>query len=344
MFDILRFKKRVAQITAGAINLLPMSGGQNCEFVWRDDQPLPQPGQFADYDGPTCLEIRVVSPDYFRAMGIPVRRGRAFTARDDSDAPPVAILNESAAALAARLDVTSGQEMIGKQVTLYETRDWIPNVSREVVGVVGDVRDIGLSVEPTVVMYVPHAQELDPGRRDRMTLVVRTERDPTEGAEAVWAAISGVDERLSISRVQTMSAVMNRSIAGPRFRTTLLLIFGAVAPLLAAVGVAGVVGYAISQRIPEIGQRIALGAQTRDVYTTVMSQGIRLMALGLALGLVGALAATRALSGLVYGVSPSDPLTYLAVSLLMVSIASLAIWVPARTALRVDPVKVLDAE
>jgi putative ABC transport system permease protein len=328
----------------GAINLLPMSGGQNCEFVWRDDQPLPQPGQFADYDGPTCLEIRVVSPNYFRAMGIPVRRGRAFTARDDSDAPPVAILNESAAALAASLDVTSGDDVLGKRVTLYETRDRIPNVSREVVGVVGDVRDVGLSIEPTVIMYVPHAQELDPDRRVRMTLVVRTQRHPTEGAEDVRAAIWGVDERLSISRVQAMSAVMNRSIAGPRFRTTLLLIFGAVALLLAAVGVAGVVGYAISQRIPEIGLRIALGAQTRDIYTTVMSQGIRLTVLGLALGLVGALAATRALSGLVYGISPSDPPTYLAVSLLMVSIALLAIWVPARSALRVDPVKVLNAE
>lgn len=137
---------------------------------------------------------------------------------------------------------------------------------------------------------------------------------------------------------------MSRSVARPRFRTVLLVIFGAVALLLSAVGVAGVVGYAVSQRVPEIGLRIALGAQASDVYAAVMSQGARLTVLGLLLGLSGGLAATRVLSGLLYGVTAADPVTFLAVCILMVLIAAVAIWIPARKALRVNPVQALNAE
>ena len=324
---------------AGAINMLPMTGGQNCEFVWRDDRPFPTPEEVAGYEGPRCLEIRVVSPDYFRAMGVTVVRGRGFTAQDDEAGSPVAVINEAAATIGF-----PGEELVGKRVTLYETRDWLPNVSRELVGVVRNVRQIGLAVDPVPAMYVPHAQEMDPGRRWSMVLTLRTERDPTEMAEDVRAAVWQVDENLTISAVRTMAAVMTRSVAGPRFRTVLLAIFGAVAVLLSAVGVAGVVGYAVSQRVPEIGLRMALGAQHRDIYAAVMRQGVRLTALGLLLGLVGSLAITRLLSGLLYGISASDPLTFVAVCILMVLIALLAIWIPARNALRVDPVEALNTE
>jgi putative ABC transport system permease protein len=324
---------------AGAINLLPMTEGQNCEFVWRDDRPFPTAEEIAGYEGPRCLEVRVVSPDYFRAMGVAVVRGRGFTAQDDEAGPPVAVINEDAAALGF-----PGEEWVGKRVTLYETRDWLPNVSREVVGVVRNVRQIGLAADPVPAIYIPHAQELDPGRRGSMALTLRTERDPTAIAEDVRAAVWQVDENLSISAVQTMEAVMSRSVARPRFRTVLLVIFGAVALLLSAVGVAGVVGYAVSQRVPEIGLRIALGAQASDVYAAVMSQGARLTVLGLLLGLGGGLAATRVLSGLLYGVSAADPLTFLAVCILTVLIAAVAIWIPARKALRVNPVQALNVE
>jgi putative ABC transport system permease protein len=233
---------------------------------------------------------------------------------------------------------------VGKRATLYETRDWLANVSRELVGVVRDVRQIGLAAPPVPAIYVPHPQEQDPGRRRSMYLAVRTERDPADAAEAVRAAVWQVDENVSISAVNSMEAVVSSSVAGPRFRTILLVVFGAVALLLSAVGVAGVVGYAVSQRVPEIGLRVALGAQDRDIYALVMGQGAMLTGLGLLLGLIGGLAATRVLSGLLYELSATDPVTFLAASLLMVLIALVAVWIPARKALRVNPVEALNAE
>ncbi|UCC72914.1 MAG: ABC transporter permease [Gemmatimonadota bacterium] len=328
---------------AGAVNILPMTAGQNCEFVWPDDRPLPTRGDFADYDGPTCAEVRVVSPDYFRAMGVSVVRGRGFTPQDDEAGPPVAIVNEAAAGLSL-----PGEESVwfgvGKRATLYETRGWLANVSRELVGVVNDVRQIGLAAAPVPAIYVPHAQELDPERRRSMYLALRTERDPADVAESVRAAVWQVDENLSISAVGPMEAVVSSTVAGPRFRTVLLVIFGGVALLLSAVGVAGVVGYTVSQRVPEIGLRMALGAQDKDIYALVMGQGARLIALGLLVGLIGGLATTRVLSGLLYELSATDPVTLLAACLLMVLIALVAIWIPARRALRVDPVTALNAE
>jgi putative ABC transport system permease protein len=177
-----------------------------------------------------------------------------------------------------------------------------------------------------------------------MYLALRTERDPADVAESVRAAVWQMDENLSISAVSSMEAVVSETVAGPRFRTVLLVIFGAVALLLSAVGVAGVVGYAVSQRVPEIGLRVALGAQNRDIYSLVMGQGIQLTGLGLLLGLIGGLAATRVLSGLLYELSATDPVIFFLASLLMVAIALVAIWIPSRKALRVDPVEALNAE
>ncbi|MGD2152200.1 MAG: ABC transporter permease [Gemmatimonadales bacterium] len=328
---------------AGAVNILPMTPAQNCEFVWPDDRPLPTNDELVDYDGPRCAEVRVVSPDYFRAMGVSVVRGRGFTAQDDETGPPVAIINEAMAGLGLAGE-TSRWFGLGKRATLYETRDWLDNVSRELVGVVENVRQVGLAAPPVPAIYIPHAQELDPGRRWSMYLALRTGRDPADIAGSVRAAVWQVDENLSISAVSTMESIVSLSVAGPRFRTVLLLIFGAVAVLLSAVGVAGVVGYAVSQRVPEIGLRVALGAQDRDIYALVMGQGAMLTGLGLVLGLTGGLAATRVLSGLLYELSATDPITFLTAALLMVLIALLAIWIPARKALQVNPVEALNAE
>jgi putative ABC transport system permease protein len=328
---------------AGAVNILPMTPAQNCEFVWPDDRPLPTSGELADYDGPRCAEVRVASPDYFRAMGVSVIRGRGFTPQDDEAGPPVAIVNEAMAGLGFPSEEPAWFGL-GKRATLYETRDWLENVSRELVGVVGNVRQIGLAAAPVPAIYIPHAQELDPGRRWSMYLALRTERDPADVAESVRAAVWQVDENLSISAVSSMEAVVSETVAGPRFRTFLLVIFGAVALLLSAVGVAGVVGHAVSQRVPEIGLRVALGAQNRDIYSLVMGQGIQLTGLGLLLGLIGGLAATRVLSGLLYELSATDPIIFFLASVLMVAIALVAVWIPARKALRVNLVEALNAE
>jgi predicted permease len=324
---------------AGAVNFLPMTGLKNCEFVWRDDLPSPEAVDLGDYDGPTCLEVRVVSPEYFRAMGIAIVAGRGFTQLDDEAGPAVAIINEAAAKVGF-----PDEEPVGKRVTLFETRDWLPNISREVVGVVRNVRHIGLAAEPVMAIYVPHAQEQDPGRRRSMTLALRTPGEPTRIAGAVRAAVWEVDKDLLIEVVQSMETLMYRTVASDRFRTVLLLVFGVVALLLAAVGVAGVVGYAVAQRGPEIGLRLALGARAGDIYTVVVSHGLRLVAMGLVVGLGGGLATTRLLSGLLYEITANDPVTFLAVALLLVVIAVVALWIPARKALRVDPVAALSSE
>jgi putative ABC transport system permease protein len=323
---------------AGAVNFLPMWGGQNCEFVWRDDLPLPTRESFADYDGPRCLEVRVVTPDYFQTMGIPVLRGRGFTTQDDRDAPPVTVISEATAELGFR-----GEDPLGRRVTLYETRDYLPNISREVVGIVSNVRHRSLSAKAVPTIYFAHGQEPDPWRRWVMTLTLHTERDLTEAAELARAAIWQVDDNITIDFVQPMAAVVGDTVAQPRFRTTLVLIFGGVALLLATVGVAGVVAYSVSQRVREIGIRMALGAQQRNIYAAVMSQGIKLTAMGLLLGVLVALASTRLLSSLLYGVQANDPATFAAACLLTILITVLAIWIPARKAVRVDPVDTLNA-
>ncbi len=177
-----------------------------------------------------------------------------------------------------------------------------------------------------------------------MTLTLRTVEDPTDIAPAARAAVREVDNNISIGSVQTMETVMIRTVAGPRFRTALLLIFGAVALLLSAVGVAGVVGYAVSQRIPEIGLRLALGAQARDINAMVMGQGCRLTAFGLLLGTIGGLAVTRVMSRLLFGVTATDPTAFVGASVLLAGISLVAIWIPSRRALRVNPANVLNAQ
>jgi putative ABC transport system permease protein len=177
-----------------------------------------------------------------------------------------------------------------------------------------------------------------------MTLLIRTERDPTDVAELARAAVRQVDGGISIDFVQTMTAVVNRTTAQPRFRTNLVLLFGGIALVLAMVGVAGVVGYAVSQQIPEIGLRMALGAQSRDIYSMVMGHGIKLTAMGVVVGLTGGYATTRVMSGLLFGVSAVDPVSFFGAAAVLTLVAVVAVWIPARKALRVDPVVVLDSE
>jgi predicted permease len=323
----------------GAVNLLPMTGRQNCEFVWRDEMPIPQPGEL----DPTyrCLEVRVVTPEYFSAMGIPLLSGRRFSTGDGEGAAPVGILNVAAVDMMSATD-----ETIGGSVTLFETRAAIPNVSRQVIGTVGDVRHFGLANDPVPALYVPFAQEMDPGRRRIMSLAVQTSRDPAGMTDELQSVIRTVEPDLVIEGVRSMEMLTGGSVAAPRFRTTLLLLFGAVALVLSAVGVAGTVGFSMARRIPELGLRIALGAQKREIYATVMRQGIRLTSLGLILGIGGVFAASRVLSatGLLYAVAPTDLQVLVVAPICLAFVAIAAIWLPARHAIRIDPVKALSAD
>jgi putative ABC transport system permease protein len=326
-------------VATGAVNFIPMSSGQNCEFVWPDDRPVPTREEFATMNEPRCLEVRVVTPDYFRALGIPVVRGRAFTDQDNEASIPTAVISQTTANLMFR-----GEEPLEQNLTLYETRDYLPDISRTVVGVVGDANQVGLAADPVPAIYMPHIQEPDWARRRVMTLLLRTGGDPTEVADLARAAVRQVDSGISIDFMQTMTAVVDRTTAQPRFRTNLVLLFGGIALLLAMVGVAGVVGYTVSQQIPEIGLRMALGAQSRDIYSMVMGQGIKLTAMGVLTGLAGGYASTRVLSGLLFGVSALDPVTFLGAAVVLALVALAAVWIPARKALRVDPVVVLNSE
>lgn len=323
----------------GAINLLPMTGIQNCEFVWWDALPPPQPGELDP--AYQCLEVRVVTPGYFNAMGLTMLDGRGFSEADGEGALPAGILNEAAKEMMFPAD-----KALGENVTLFETRAQIPSVSRRVVGIVGNVRHFSLDRAPVPAIYVPFAQEMDPGRRWGMTLTVRSERDPILLAGVVLPTVRAVDEASVIENVRPMSAVVGGTVAGPRFRTTLLLLFGAAGLILSAVGVAGVVGFSVARRIPEIGLRMALGARKRRIYTTVMGQAVGLTLIGMVLGTGGVYAAASALSsaGLLFEVGPYDLLVLVTAPLCLGMVAAAAIWLPARHAVRIDPVKALAAE
>lgn len=326
-------------VAAGASNMIPMASGQNCEFVWPDDRPVPTRQELASMEEPRCLEVRVVASDYFQALGIPVLRGRAFSNRDNEASPPVALISQATADQMFR-----DEDPIGQSLTLYETRDYLPNISRTIVGIVGNVRQGGLAAQSVPAIYMPHMQEPDPWRRRVLTFLLSTGGDPTQIADLARATVLEVDAGFSIDFVQTMTSIVESTTAQPRFRTNLILVFGGIALVLAMVGVAGVVGYAVSQRIPEVGLRMALGAQARDIYATVMGQGVKLTAAGVVLGLAGGYATTRMLSSLLFGVAATDPLTFLAAALILGAVALVAIWIPARKALRVDPVVVLDSQ
>jgi len=274
-----------------------------------------------------------ISPGYFRALGIPVRAGREFTERDGKDAPPVAVINET---MARRFFPDA--DPIGKQLKIkHYMSDF---VAHQIVGVVGDTKQMTLSDETEIEMYVSHFQQ--PWLST--ALVVRTRSDPANAAAIVRRAVAAVDKDLPVAGVKTMEQLMSESIAQPRFYTLLLGIFAAIALLIAGVGIYGVMSYTISTRIHEIGVRMALGAQQSDVLRLVVWQGMRLIVVGVLLGLAAALALTRVMSGLLHGVSATDPVTFVVIPLVLATVALLACYVPARRAMRVDPIIALRYE
>lgn len=308
-------------------------------------RPLPLSGSFESYTfdivgrppfppGQQPVSARrVISPDYFRAMGTPVLKGRAFGVQDHGKAPAVVIVNETFAR-----GFFPGEEAVGKRILPGEGRK---SVAREIVGVVGDIRHAGLDVEPEPEYYVPYEQV----SVSDLTLVTRTTAaNPTNISAAIREVIRSMDREQPVYNVRPMTQLVDESVAQRRFNMVLLSGFALLALVLASIGIYGVMSYSVAQRTREIGVRIALGAQSRDVLKLVLFQALALTAAGLALGLMGAAALTRFLVTLLFEVKPTDPTTFAIVSIVLGTVALAACIIPARRALKVDPMVALRYE
>jgi putative ABC transport system permease protein len=293
-------------------------------------------GRHASVGDEPELYSRSVGGDYFRLMRIPLRAGRGLSPQDTAGAPLVGVVNEAFAR-----EYFPGANAVGARVRWARAEgppQWIT-----IVGVAGDVKHFGLDQPEAPAIYTPYAQSPQPWKR-WMFLVVRSESDPAALAGAVKARVWSVDPRIPLTRVLTMEEVAAASVEGRRFQMTLLGVFALVSLLLAAVGVYGLVSYSVGRRAREIGIRMALGARRRDIFRLVVRQGLLLASVGLVAGLAVAFALTRLLAGLVYGVSPTDPLTYAALSLCLLLVALVACLVPARRATSIDPLIALRYE
>jgi len=315
--------------SASVVDPLPLSGERFSISFEIDGRPV------AKKDQPSA-DFFNVDPGYFKTMSIPMIKGRDFDDRDKHKSAPVIIVSETFAR-----QIFPGEDVIGKRIkpgiSVFEDEEtpW-----REIVGVVGDVKNRALNTEPRPVYYVPQAQV--PFNQE--IIVVKTTGDPHALVKAATKEVGTLDGDLAVFGVKTMEEYISRSVSTPRFNTTLLSIFAAVALVLTVVGLYGVMSYAVAQRTSEIGIRLALGAQTRDVLSLIIGQGLRLVLIGIAGGLLGAFALMNLISSLLFGVTAKDPMTFIVVSVVLAVIALLACYVPARRATRVDPLEALRYE
>jgi putative ABC transport system permease protein len=321
--DVLRRVAAVRGVEAvGGIKNLPLRGSGERMPVAAEGQ-----GSTSGGEGPRAW-LNFVAGDYFRAMRIPLKAGRLLEPTDRRGAPVVLVINE---ALAEQL--WPGKDPVGRNILVG--RSAVP-----VVGVVGDVRSEGLGSPPVPAMYVSTFQV----PRLMVNLVVRTAGQPLSYVGAVRQAIWAADPEQSITSIGTMESRIGESVARPRFFTSLLVIFGAAGLLLGALGVYGVISYVVSQRLQEIGIRMALGAAPRQVLQMVIRQGLTLALGGVVIGVALAVASSRLLASLLFGVGATDVLTYGSVALLLTGVACLASFVPARRAAKVDPLVALRSE
>jgi predicted permease len=310
-------------VSAGIVNRLPLSGEGGNNLVNPEGRDVP-------FMERPIADVRRVNPDYFRTLGIPLRRGRVFDLADRDR--PLALVS---ALTAERL--WPGADAVGRRLRIGE--DSTPFV--EVVAVVGDVRGVSLSQPPSLTVYVPYWRSLSSGD---LSLVVKTAGDPRGAAGSLRAAIRQLDPDLPVPSPRTMRAVVDDSVAQRRFQMNLVLLFAAVATLLASLGIYGVVAYSVGQRTNEMGIRLALGAPAGHIARMVLGQGLRPVAAGLTVGVVVSLALGRILGSLLFGVGAGDPLTIGAVVALVGAVALVATSLPARRATRVDPVAALRCE
>jgi putative ABC transport system permease protein len=270
----------------------------------------------------------VVTTEYFRALGIPIVRGRAFTRQDTADSRPVMVINQT---MATR--VFGHTDPIGKRMRSWRDE----NLLREIVGVTADVRYDGLADGDRSLVYVPHHQDA----WSSMTVAIRAHGDPAAVADALRREVSRLDRDVAVSRISPLSAIAANSIAAHRFGALLLALFAAAATLLAGIGVYGVMSYNVAQRRHELGVRLALGAKPRELFTLVVGRGLLLAAIGAALGLAGSLALGSVMRGLLFGVRPTDPATFALVPVVLAAVALLACALPGRRATRIDPIEAL---
>ncbi|HEV8138002.1 MAG TPA: ABC transporter permease [Pyrinomonadaceae bacterium] len=311
---------------AALVNYIPLGGANSSDGFLVEGVPEPPPGQ--EFIG----RYRVCTPDYFRTMGISVLRGRAFTDADKVGSPRVAIVNETM----ARTYWANG-DAIGKRFRFYGPLDRSPWI--QIVGIINDVRhDLNTPINPEY--YLPHAQDT----WNAMVLVARTNVEPASTASALRQQVWAIDKDQPVFDVKTMTEVRSNSVALYSFSSVMLGIFAGVALLLAAVGIYGVLAFAVTQRTQEIGIRMALGAKSSDVLRLVLRHGMGMTLLGICIGLAGAWGLTRFIAGLLVGVSSTDLVTFSVVTFTLLSAALLACYVPARRATKVDPLVALRYE
>jgi putative ABC transport system permease protein len=310
--------------SAALTSRLPLRGRGGTGFTI-EGRPIP-----ADQPQPGA-EFRMVSPNYFSTMGIPFVRGEGLPEVADSLANGKVVVNRTLAE-----KYWPGEDPIGRRIRLFgPDGPWL-----SIAGVVGDVRQMGLAEAPREELYVSYLAVSG----QEMSMVVRTVDDPERLGTAVTSAIRQVDPEQPVFGVMSMERLIDNASAERRVSMMLLLLFAAIALLLSALGIYGVMAYTTTQRRHEIGIRMALGARGPDVLRLVVGQGMRLVGIGLVLGLVGAWLLSRALASQLYGITPQDPLTYATVALLLGAVALTASWLPARRATRVDPMLSLRAD
>ena len=313
---------------AGIINNLPLDSGPTTGFRV-EGRPITTPDKWP------MVNYRTVSPNYFRAMSIPVVQGRAYTDRDNLSAPLVMIINQQTAR-----EIFPDENPIGKRITFGNTDQNKQPVWFEIVGVVADVRSLELREESQPEIYFSSLQDYWPA----MSLVVRATVEPSSLAGSVRQVVNEVDKSVPVSEVKTMEHVVSESITQPRFNLFLLGLFGTVAMLLSAAGIYGVTAYTVTQRTHELGIRLALGAQVGDVLKMILGQGMAVIGVGLVLGLVAAFWLMRLLRSLLFGVGENDLLTFVAITFVLLIVALIACYIPARRATKVDPLEALRAE
>jgi putative ABC transport system permease protein len=300
-----------------------MGGSNNSHTIERIGQTVYQKGKQPN------VNSSPISPDYLAAIGTRLIKGRDFTDRDRIDVPRVALVNEAFV-----------RDFLPDQDPLGQTFKQPGGEPTTIVGVTGDVINDDFDEQREPQIYTPYAQDTSRG----MYLVLRTGNNPSDLTAAVRAEVSALDKTLPVSNVKPMEQLIDERISPKRLATFMMGGFALFALLLAGIGIYAVMSYAVSQRTHEIGVRMALGAQARDIFKLVISNGLKLTLIGIVIGLVGAFAMTRALAQLLYGVTVTDPITFIGISLVLGTVAMLACYVPTRRAIRVDPMVALRYE